>query len=101
LGLEHAAIGGNMLVLETARDLVVIDCGLLFPDDEPGVDYIIPDVGYLLERRHKLRAYVLTHGHEDHIGALPFVAQKTPRPLRASSWSKSWRRLRIWRSTCA
>ncbi|MCK5687946.1 ribonuclease J [Myxococcota bacterium] len=71
-GLGH--VGGNMMVYETAKDLLVIDCGVLFPSaEQPGVDYIIPDITYLKERRKKLRGIILTHGHEDHIGALPYV----------------------------
>ena len=85
-GLGH--IGGNMMVYETARDLIVVDCGVLFPNsDQPGVDYIIPDVSYVRERRHKLRAYVITHGHEDHIGALPFVLGELPAPLYATAFT--------------
>jgi ribonuclease J len=79
-GLGH--VGGNMMAYETADDLVVIDCGVLFPTtDQPGVDYIIPDVSYLLERRSKLRAIVLTHGHEDHLGALPYVLPQLETPI--------------------
>lgn len=71
-----------MMLYETEDDLIVVDCGVLFPTaQEPGVDYIIPDVAYLHQRRHKLRAYVLTHAHEDHIGALPFVLGQCPAPL--------------------
>jgi ribonuclease J len=73
-GLGH--IGGNMMVYETAQDLIMVDAGVLFPTtDQPGIDYVIPDIAYVLEpsRRHKLRGIVLTHGHEDHIGALPYV----------------------------
>ena len=85
-GLGH--IGGNMMVYETARDLIVVDCGVLFPNsDQPGVDYIIPNVAYVRERRHKLRAYVITHGHEDHIGALPFVLGELPAPLYATAFT--------------
>ena len=78
-------IGRNMMVYETADDLVVIDAGLLFPsDDMHGVDYIIPDASYVLERRDKLRAYLITHGHEDHIGALRFLLPQLQAPIYAS-----------------
>ena len=67
-------IGKNMMALECGDDIVVVDCGVQFPDDNmPGVDLIIPDVSYLQERSEKVRGILITHGHEDHIGALPFV----------------------------
>jgi len=75
-------IGRNMMVVETSEDLIVIDCGIMFPSDEMfGVDYIIPDFDYLEERADKLRGYLLTHGHEDHIGALPYVLPRAPAPI--------------------
>ena len=78
-------IGRNMMVYETANDLVVVDAGLLFPsDDMHGVDYIIPDASYVLERRDKLRAFLITHGHEDHIGALRFLLPQLQAPIYAS-----------------
>ncbi|MDE2891910.1 MAG: ribonuclease J [Chloroflexota bacterium] len=78
-------IGRNMMVYETADDLVIVDAGLLFPsDDMHGVDYIIPDASYVLERRDKLRAYLITHGHEDHIGALRFLLPQLQAPIYAS-----------------
>lgn len=71
-----------MLVLETERDLVVVDCGMLFPTaSQPGIDYILPDVSYVRERAHKLRGYLITHAHEDHIGALPYVVPELPAPI--------------------
>ncbi len=78
-------IGRNMMVYETAEDMVVVDAGLLFPsDDMHGVDYIIPDATYVLERRDKLRGYLITHGHEDHIGALRFLIPQLQAPIYAS-----------------
>ena len=77
-------IGRNMLALEYGDDIVVIDAGVLFPgEDMPGVDFVIPDITYLSENKDKVRAILITHGHEDHIGALPWVLQKLPVPVYA------------------
>jgi ribonuclease J len=79
-------IGRNMTVLETGGRLLVIDCGVLFPEDHhPGVDLILPDFSYLDGRLDDIEAVVLTHGHEDHIGAVPFLlARKRDIPLIGS-----------------
>ncbi|MDR2035856.1 MAG: ribonuclease J, partial [Coriobacteriales bacterium] len=67
-------IGKNMTVFEYKDDVIVVDAGLMFPDDDhPGVDLILPDYTYLLENAHRLRGIVITHGHEDHTGALPYL----------------------------
>ena len=75
-------IGLNMMLVEAGDDIVAVDCGLLFPDDEmPGVDYVIPDFTYLREHRDRFRAVVLTHGHEDHIGALSYLLREFDVPV--------------------
>ncbi len=75
-------IGLNMMLVESGEDIVAVDCGLMFPDDEmPGVDYVIPDFSYLREHREAFRAVVLTHGHEDHIGALSYLLREFDVPV--------------------
>lgn len=75
-------IGKNMTALEYGDDIIIVDCGVEFPrEDSPGIDAIIPDVTYIKENIHKLRGVVLTHGHEDHIGALPYYAEEFDTPI--------------------
>jgi len=75
-------IGLNMMALQCGDDILIIDCGLMFPEpDMLGIDYVIPDISWLRERSSDVRAICLTHGHEDHIGALPFVLQELNVPV--------------------
>ena len=75
-------IGKNMTVFEYGDDIFVVDCGIAFPDDDmPGVDLVIPDTAYLEKNKDRVRGIVITHGHEDHIGALPFVLKKINVPV--------------------
>lgn len=81
-------IGKNITVFETEEDIVIVDCGLAFPDDDmPGIDLVIPDVDYLEKNQEKIRCIALTHGHEDHIGALPFVLKKIDVPVYGTKLS--------------
>lgn len=74
-------VGKNMYCLENVNDLLIIDCGVMFPGDEmPGIDYVIPDFTHLIEKQSKIRALVITHGHEDHIGGIPFLLQQVNIP---------------------
>jgi ribonuclease J len=75
-------IGLNMMLIESGDDVIAVDCGLMFPDDEmPGIDYVIPDFSYLLAKREQVRGVILTHAHEDHIGALPYLLQVLDVPV--------------------
>ncbi len=81
-------IGLNMMVVEYGSDLLVIDAGLMFPDDYmPGVDLVIPDFTYLKENREKIQGLILTHGHEDHIGAVPFLLKDVAVPVYGTGFT--------------
>lgn len=75
-----------MMVMAWGKDAFIVDCGLMFPDDSmPGVDFVIPDLDWLLEFEWNILGVVITHAHEDHIGALPFVLKKIPTPVYATA----------------
>lgn len=82
-GLEQ--IGMNITAFETEKSIIVVDCGLAFPEDDMlGVDLVIPDITYLEDNREKVKGFVITHGHEDHIGSLPYVLQRLNVPIYAT-----------------
>ena len=83
-------IGKNMTVFEYGDDIVVVDCGLMFPDEEMyGIDLVVPDVTYLKEHRAQLRAFLITHAHEDHVGGLPYILPEFPGvPIYASTLAR-------------
>ena len=79
-GLDE--IGKNMTVFEYGDDMIVVDAGIMFPDDDhPGIDLILPDYSYIVKRKDKLRGIVITHGHEDHTGALPYLLKDLGMPV--------------------
>ena len=79
-------VGKNMTVVEYGDDIIIVDCGIGFPDEDemPGIDLVIPDVAYLEQNKSRIRGMVITHGHEDHIGAIPYILQKLDMPIYAT-----------------
>lgn len=96
--LKIISLGGfghvtkNMFVYETEKDIIIVDCGVGFPEEEMlGVDLVIPDITYLLGKKEKIRAMFISHGHDDHIGALPYILPQLPAhlPIFAPKWAKA------------
>ena len=89
-------IGKNLTVYEYGNDIVVVDCGMGFPDDDMyGIDVVIPDVSYLIKNQSKIRGIFITHGHEDHIGALPYVLRSVNAPIYATRMSAGLIKLKL------
>lgn len=87
-GVEE--IGKNLTVIEYADDIIVVDCGTIFPsEDMPGVDLVIPDATYLYKNAEKVRGIIITHGHEDHIGAIPYIMKELSVPIYATELTKA------------
>ncbi len=79
------AVGKNMTIFSQNNEMIIVDCGIMFPRDEmPGIDYIIPDFTYVKQNREKVKGIILTHGHEDHIGAIAFLLQEIKAPIYAT-----------------
>ena len=93
-GLDE--IGKNLTVYECGGDIIIVDCGMGFPDDDMyGIDIVIPDVSYLIKNQSKIRGIFITHGHEDHIGALPYVLRGISAPIYATRMSMGLIRLKL------
>ena len=93
-GLDE--IGKNLYVYEYGKDILVVDCGMGFPDEDMyGIDVVIPDITYLVQNKDRIRGIVLTHGHEDHIGAMPYVMSKLDCPVYATRLTAGLVRLKL------
>ena len=93
-GLDE--IGKNITVLEYGKDMIVVDCGLGFPDEDMyGVDLVIPDFSYLVQNKKKLRGLFVTHGHEDHIGSIPYCMQQVSCPIHGTAMTNGLIKLKL------
>lgn len=81
-GLQE--IGKNITIFESEEDIIVVDCGMAFPEESMlGIDLVIPDISYLIDNVDKIRGIILTHGHEDHIGGVPYIINRINVPIYA------------------
>ncbi len=93
-GLDE--IGKNITVLEYGKDMIVVDCGVAFPDEDMyGVDLVIPDFNYLVKNADKLRGFFITHGHEDHIGSIPYAMQQVSCPIHSTAMTNGLIKLKL------
>ena len=89
-------IGKNMTVYEYGGEIIVVDCGMAFPgDDMYGIDCVIPDVSYLVKHKNRIRGMFITHGHEDHIGAVPYILKKVNIPIYCTRLTAGLIRLKL------
>ena len=93
-GLDE--IGKNITVLEYGKDMIIVDCGLGFPDEDMyGVDLVIPDFSYLVQNKRKVRGLFVTHGHEDHIGGIPYLMKELPCPIHGTAMTNGLINLKL------
>ena len=91
-----SGIGKNMMIIEKDNQMIIIDCGLMFPDEEtPGIDFLIPDFSYVLKNINKVKGVILTHGHEDHLGGLPFLFRKINVPIYGTKLTLGLTRIKL------
>ena len=89
-------IGKNMTAYEYGGEIIVVDCGMAFPgDDMYGIDLIIPDVSYLIKNRARIRGLFITHGHEDHVGAIPYVLKQLNMPIYCTRFTAGLIKLKL------
>ena len=99
-GLDE--IGKNITVLEYGKDMIVVDCGVGFPEEDMyGVDLVIPDFSYLVANQKKLRGFFITHGHEDHIGSIPYAMREVNCPIHGTAMTNGLIKLKLEEHTLA